>query len=138
MYDTTAEQRLFRKIETEARPLKRYPWGTGEILVGSTGRVWIVPNGDYLSLVDALGLAGDPIRHLSDTEKQFVEQLLATLGPAPTNVVELSEADAAKLAQKISSNVADQVRAIVAAAPLADLDAIKAAVADELAARLAG
>ena len=137
MYDDAARTDLYRKVETESRPLKLYQWGSGIIAVGPGGKQWPIPSGAYVTLLAAVGLAGDVIRVVSDTELGFVSDTLGMLAPDPAvtaqaeHVLSLSPEDAANLASQISTTVGDRISSLIVGADEADLGEIAKAVADE-------
>lgn len=128
MYDANAQIALFGKIESEARPLKLYQYGSGFIIVGPGGKDWAIPSSAYHELLKALGLtAAFPQRVINEAELGFVKQTLSLLAPDPIleqtvhNVISLSPEDADRLAASVSESAlalsekhADRIAALVA------------------------
>jgi hypothetical protein len=138
MYDKDAEERLFAKIELEARPFRRYQWGTGQIIVNpATGKVYAARSAAEITQLETLKLVAPQVAHvLPDDQLKVTETLLRALGSSDAGLVELSPEDAKEIIAAISSSVVEQIRVIIESAPTADLDKISAAVADVIAKRM--
>ena len=126
MYDAAAQAALFEKIEAESRPVKLYTEGTGVIALGRGGSFWIIPNQDYIVLLEYLGLAHPTSVPVNTAQWEFLRTISGVLNPDPqvtaavTSVVGLSAAAVKDLAAQIGERqvvVSDvQIAAIVAAA----------------------
>ena len=126
MYDSAAQAALFEKIESESRPVKLYTEGTGIIALGRGGSFWIIPNQDYIVLLDYLGLANPTSIPVTGSQWEFLRTISGVLNPDPqivaavSSVVSLSPAAVKDLAAQIGERQvvvsAEQIAAIVAAA----------------------
>ncbi|MCC4909097.1 M23 family metallopeptidase [Microbacterium sp. cx-59] len=110
MYDTAAQQALFRKIENDTRPIRLYTWGTGVIAVGPGGKEWIVPSQAYIDLLVFLRLCGPESVPITTEQKNFLTMISGLLNPDPDvnaqagGVLDLAPAEAERLARGLPAS----------------------------------
>lgn len=135
MYDQSAQDALFQKIEAETRPYKTYQKGSGLILVGDGGAVYTIPSQAYQALLIAQGLTSAHVqRIIDDNELAFIRSVRSHLSPDPREaqvqaILSLSDEDVARIAAAVPEPVVmlndEQLVRIADAARTGGADAIR-------------
>lgn len=135
MYDQSAQDALFQKIEAETRPYKTYQKGSGLILMGDGGAVYTIPSQAYQALLIAQGLTSAHVqRIIDDNELAFIRSIRSHLSPDPREaqvqaILSLSDEDVARIAAAVPDPVVmlndEQLVRIADAARTGGADAIR-------------